>query len=85
MQATYKTVIYAQKAIAKIVQNKKLNTLRLLVTFNDTDKITQRNASYVSGDICNITDNKDYIAHSINNAINNAKAVLRTDNIVIID
>lgn len=81
----FKTAIFAQKAFAKIVHNKKLNTLRLLVTFNTTDKITQRNASYASGDLCNANDNKDYITVTINKAISNAKQVLRTDNIVVVD
>lgn len=85
MQATYKTAIFAQKAFAKIVQNKKLNTLRVLVTFNNTDKITQRNAAFTTGDICNITDNADYKQHSINKALETAAAALRTNNIVIVD
>lgn len=74
----------AQKAIAKIVRNKKLNTLRLLVTFNLQENVTQRTANYASGDLCNADDSADYIAFSINKAIGNAKETLRTNNIVVL-
>lgn len=81
----YKAAIFAQKAFAKVILNKKLNTIRVLVTFNNTDKITQRNANYTTGDLCSVTDNAQYVQHSITQALNTAKKVLRTDNIVIVD
>jgi hypothetical protein len=81
----YKAAIFAQKAFAKVILNKKLNTIRVLVTFNNTDKITQRNANYATGDLCSVTDNAQYVQHSIAQALNTAKKVLRTDNIVIVD
>lgn len=50
-------------AFAKFVTNKKLNTKRLLVTFDisNTDKngnivITVRNAAYASGDLVDAAD-----------------------------
>ncbi len=70
-------------ALAKITVNKKLQTVRIVFSFDKYNKITVRNAAFVTGDICEVTDNNAeyYIAQ----AINNAKAVLRTDNIVVVD
>ena len=67
-------------AIAKIVQNKKLNTLRLLVTFDTvTGKVTVLNAAYKSGDICSVGDSN--VQYWIEKEVAKAKAVLRTDNL----
>ena len=78
-------------AFAKIVQNKKLNTLRLLVTFDSTKKdkegniiITATNAAYASGDICNIADNKEYKARCIAQVLQFAQQHLRTNNILLV-
>lgn len=83
MQNTYKAAALAQKAFAKIIQNKKLKTLRLLVSFDNN--VTQRTATYSSGDLCNLLDNADYISFTINKALQNAQQTLRTNNIVIIN
>ena len=79
------------KAFAKLVQNKKLNTMRLLVTFDNTKKdkdgniiITVTSAAYKSGDICNIADNADYKARCIMQVLEFAKQHLRTDNIMFV-
>ena len=79
------------KAFAKLVQNKKLNTLRLLVTFDNTKKdkdgniiITANNAAYKSGDICNIADNKEYKARCIAQVLQFAQQHLRTNNIMFV-
>ena len=83
MQNTYKAAALAQKAFAKIVKNKKLNTLRILVSFDNN--VTQRTANYASGDLCNLQDNADYISFSINKALQNAQQTLRTNNIVVVN
>jgi hypothetical protein len=66
-------------ALAKLVTNKRLNTYRIVFTFDTHNKITVRNAALVTGDICST----DYVhaEYEIARAIQNAKAVLRTDNI----
>jgi len=77
-------------AIAKVVVNKKLNTLRLVVTFDKSTNsdgkyvIAVRNAAYASGDICNKSDSPEYIDAAVTKALNNAKSQLRTNNIVMI-
>lgn len=85
MQNTYATAILAQKAFAKIVQNKKLKTLRVLVSFCNNSHITQRSAVYATGDICNVTDAPEQRAKAINNALAAAKQQLLTNNIVIVN
>ena len=74
------------KALAKIVVNKKLNTLRLLVTFDTVaNKVTVLNAAFKSGDICNIADSAEYKQYCIAKTLANAEAQLRTNNIVFAD
>jgi hypothetical protein len=70
-------------ALAKVTVNKKLNTYRIVFTFDKHNKITVRNAALVTGDICST----DYVHADIElaKAIQNAKAVLRTDNIQLVD
>ena len=75
-------------AIAKIVQNKKLNTLRILITFDKTKKdikgnvtVTVQNAVFKSGDICSVTDNKEYKQMAIAKTLQVAQQQLRTNNI----
>ena len=70
-------------AKAKIVKNKKLDTLRVVIAFNVTqtnkkgDYIfpVSKKCAYVSGDLQ---------ADEVLTAITQAKAILRTDNIVIV-
>lgn len=78
-------------AFAKIVQNKKLDTLRLLVTFDGTKRnkdgeiiITAASAAHASGDICNIADSKEYKARCIAQALQFAQQQLRTNNILLV-
>jgi hypothetical protein len=70
-------------ALAKVTINKRLNTYRIVFTFDKHNKITVRNAALVTGDLCST----DYVHADIEieKAINKAKAVLRTDNIQIVD
>jgi hypothetical protein len=70
-------------AYAKVVVNKKLNTVRLLVTFDTaSNTVTVRNAAFVSGDICNKADAnlQAYVATELERA----KVALRTNNIVVL-
>jgi hypothetical protein len=70
-------------AKAKIIKNKKLDTLRLIVAFNVTQTNKKgdfifpisKKCAYVSGDLQ---------AEDVLTAITQAKAILRTDNIVIV-
>ena len=66
-------------ALAKLVVNKKLNTFRIIFSFDQHNRITVRNAALVTGDICST----DYVnaEAEIAKAIQNAKAVLRTNNV----
>ena len=70
-------------ALAKVTVNKKLNTCRIVFSFDQHNRITVRNAALVTGDICDVANENAnlYIAQ----AIQSAKAVLRPDNIVIVD
>jgi hypothetical protein len=75
-------------AKAKLVYNKKLNTYKLLVAFNVTQRNkkgqlmfpVQQKCNYVSGDISAETLQKDLVR-----VLNNAEATLRTNNIVFED
>ena len=70
-------------ALAKVTVNKRLNTFRIVFSFDQHNRITVRNAALVTGDICST----DYVhaEFELARAIQSAKAVLRTDNIVMVD
>ena len=69
--------------LAKVVVNKKLNTYRVLFTFDAHNRITVRNAVLVTGDVCST----DYVHAGLELAkvINNAKQTLRCANVAIVD
>lgn len=74
-------------AIVKVVQNKRLDTYRVLITFDKTKRdkygnvtVTVHNAIYASGDICSIGDSQEYIEASITRTLKNAANTLRTEN-----
>jgi hypothetical protein len=69
--------------LAKIVINKKLNTYRILFSFDKHNKITVRNAVLVTGDVCSITYDKASI--EITKQINNAMQTLRCANVAIVE
>lgn len=69
--------------LAKLVINKKLNTYRLVFSFDKHNKITVRNAALVTGDIC-ATDYAN-AELEIAKAIVNAKATLRTNTVRLLD
>ena len=68
-------------ALAKVTVNAKLKTLRIVFTFDLHNKVTVRNAAYVTGDICDKNDpQRDvYIAR----AVQQAKLHLRTNNVLV--
>ena len=68
-------------ALAKVVVNKKLNTFRIVFSFDQHNRITVKNCAYATGDICST----DYVNADLEiaKAINTAKAILRTNNIQI--
>mgnify|MGYP000364303720 FL=1 len=70
-------------ALAKLVVNKKLNTFRLVFSFDQHNRITVRNAALVTGDICST----DYVnaEAEIAKAVQNAKAQLRTNVVQFVD
>jgi len=70
-------------ALAKITINKKLNTYRIVFSFDKHNRITVKNAALVTGDICGIENENASIY--ITRAIQAAKAVLRTNNVQIVD
>ena len=73
------------KALAKLVINKKLQTVRLLVTFdNVSGRVTVMNAAFKTGDLCSVKDT-DNLQRNIERAVKQAKAALRTDNIVFVN
>ena len=88
MLAAAKAAIYAQVAKAKLLYNKEKETYKIIIAFNVTEtnkngKLkfpTQKQCAYVSGDLVYETLQKDVTA-----TVENAKKVLRTDNIVFVD
>ena len=70
-------------ALAKLVVNKKLNTFRIVFSFDKYNRITVRNAALVTGDIC-ATDYANAPAE-IAKAVQNAKAQLRTNNVQFVE
>lgn len=69
--------------LAKVVVNKKLNTYRVLFTFDKFNKITVRNCVLQTGDICST----DYAQASVEltKAIQNGMQQLRCANVAIVD
>jgi hypothetical protein len=71
------------QAIAKLVTNKKLNTVRLVVTFDlASERVTVRNAAYVSGDLCDANDSR--LEQCVSRALSYARDLLRTNNIRVV-
>jgi hypothetical protein len=78
-------------AYAKVLVNKRLNTVRLLVTFDSTKRdkngnivVTVKNCAYASGDIATLESSAEYRAQQVARTIAHAKAVLRTDNFMLV-
>lgn len=69
--------------LAKIVVNKKLQTYRVIFSFDKYNRITVKNAVLVTGDIC--TTNYVNAQAEVNKAIINAMQTLRCTNVAIVD
>lgn len=69
--------------LAKVVVNKRLQTYRILFSFDKHNVLTVKNAVLVTGDICS-TDyyNAEY---EVTRAIQLAKQQLRCTNVEIVD
>ena len=73
------------RAVAKVVINKRLNTVRVLVTFDvAARKVSVLNAAFVSGDICDANLDADLRQIEVAKALAVAQKQLRTDNIQLI-
>jgi len=73
------------RANAKLVVNKRLNMLRLLVTFDlASQRVTVLNAVYKSGDICATDMDPALRQHWIDREVARARDVLGTDQICFI-
>ena len=69
--------------LAKVVINKRLNTFRIVFSFDQYNRITVRNAALVTGDICAI--NYENAPAEIAKAVQAAKAQLRTNNVQFVE
>lgn len=69
--------------LAKVVVNKKLQTLRIVFSFDKYNRITVRNAVYATGDICPV----DYENANLElaKAIQVAKDTMRCSNVQIVN
>ena len=70
-------------ALAKLTVNRRLNTYRIVFTFDRVNRVTAKTAAYITGDICGVGhSNAD---HYIEDAISNAKLLLRCQNVELVD
>jgi len=69
--------------LAKVIVNKRLQTYRILFTFDAHNSITVRNAVLVTGDICS-TDYV-YAQEELTKALQKGMQDLRCSNIAIVD
>ena len=75
----------------KVLVNKKLNTVRILATF-DTSKrnkdgdiiVTVQNAVFKSGDIASLEESADSRQRAVERTLALVRAECRTDNIVLL-
>ena len=75
----------ACQAVAKVVINKRLGTVRVLVTFDiAAQKVSVLNAAYVSGDICDANLDSDLRQIEVLKTLAIAQKQLRTDNIKLV-
>ena len=69
---------------AKLVKNNRLQTYRLVFSFDAHNTITVRNAVLVTGDVASFTDSAEYVQHTLAQAIAVAKKQLRTNTVVML-
>lgn len=73
------------QAVAKVVKNTRLGTLRLLVTFDIASKrVSVLNSAYVSGDLCDSDASDEVKEAAVEAAMQVARTQLSTDNIVLL-
>jgi hypothetical protein len=70
-------------ALAKVTVNRKLNTYRIVFTFDHHNRISAQNIVHRTGDICDV--NHANAEHYIESAIENAKLLLRCNNVEIVN
>lgn len=76
--------IYAQIAKAKVIFNKKLELYKLVCAFNVTETNKKGQLKFPVQNKCNFVSG-DFELEELGRVLNTAKAVLRTDNIVIVE
>ena len=66
--------------LAKVVVNKRLNTFRIVFSFDKHNKITVRNAVLLTGDICDIANENAslYIEQAIAKAVQDLRCTSAT-------
>jgi hypothetical protein len=69
--------------LAKVVTNKKLNTYRILFTFDKFNRLTVRNAVLATGDIC--STNYANAEQEILKQITKAQQTLNCANVALLD
>jgi hypothetical protein len=74
---------FATAAKAKLVQNKKLGTVRLVVAFTVTETNKNGNYKFPVHKKCDYVSG-DLLVEDILTELQRAKSVLRTDNIVVV-
>jgi hypothetical protein len=69
--------------LAKVVVNKRLNTYRVIFSFDSHNRITVRNAVLATGDVCST----DYVHASVEltKVIQKAKEQLRCTNVALVE
>ena len=67
-------------AKAKLVLNKKINCYKLVIAFTHSKSFTQREASYVSGDLP-----AENLEKEVTRCLQLAESVLRTTNIQFVE
>ena len=75
----------ACRAVAKVVVNKRIGTIRLVVTFDTAArKVSVHNAAFISGDICAADLDPELRQIEIEKTLAIVQKQLRTDNIQVI-
>jgi len=69
--------------LAKVVVNKRLQTLRVLFTFDKHNKLTIKNCVLVTGDICDVAD--ENAQYYIQKEIAKALDVLRCTSATVVE
>lgn len=69
--------------LAKIVKNKRLNTYRVVFSFDAHNRITVQNAVLVTGDVCDIANENASV--ELTKVIQQAAQQLRASNVAIVN